>query len=279
MRPLIPRCIMAVVQGQGVVGRLMDVAALPIWSEWERYEREEVALADVNAIELRVPTVQHLRALWLEGLPDGGVFVPGLVSVPAAAPVIVRIAIEAPRAVTMFVRGTVTWRRLQAGASGPEKPASGLLLRSGTGIAFDATERPRLLFLERLERGAANEGRASSRYPSELPGELMVRDGERAVPIRVQDVGTHGARVWLPAKAYVDKSTPVRLWLSSNTSGASSFAPLVGQVSWVDRVRGDTLGVQLALGTKEDRLHWARVFRHCQHDFERLFVTAERRVG
>jgi hypothetical protein len=133
-----------------------------------------------------------------------------------------------------------------------------------------------------MERGAARDGRSSSRYPTSLPGELMVRDGERALPIRVDDVGTHGARVRLPAKAFVKKETTVRLWLAWNASGASSFAPLPGRVMWVDhldRVGGEDLGVQLDLGSKEDRLHWARVFRGCQQEFERHATPSERRVG
>jgi hypothetical protein len=241
---------------------------------------------DVAAIDLRVQSAQHFRALWLDGLPDGGVFVPGLVGLAAATPVVLRVIVDEPKPSTTFLRGSVAWRRLQAGAAGGDLSSSSVLLRPGSGVAFEAAMRPRLIFLERLERGAANDGRSGSRYPTRLSGELMVRDGERALQIRVDDIGTHGARVRLPTKAYVIKDTAVRLWLAWNSSGASSFAPLPGRVMWVDRVErdgdrvgGEDLGVQLDLGSKEDRLHWARVFRGCQQDYERHATPSERRVG
>lgn len=239
-------------------------------------------MADVSAIELRVKTAEDLRAWWLDGFPDGGLFVPGPVNLAAGSKIVIRIVIEGMSTTGTVLTGTVAWRRLTAGsvhaANRPESPGSHAL-RAGIGVAFDASMRGRLLFLDRLGRGAAVNARGGYRYPASLVGELAVRGGERAISIRVDDVGPHGARVRLSEEGCVGPTTPVRLWLAADTSGASSFAALAGNVAWVGHDAEGPLGIRLELGNKEDRLHWARVFNRCRAEFERRFVVVDRLVG
>ena len=231
-----------------------------------------------NAIEIRVRHAEDLRGWWLDGFQDGGIFIPGAVSLPAGTPVSVRIVTELPVAGSTVLSGTIIWRRLpqRGGAAAPNGVTP---LRAGAGIAFDASMRSRLLFLDRLERGAAHEGRSAIRYPASLGGELVVLDGDRALPVRVEDVGVRGARVHLTEGSFLAPSVPVRLWLAAGESGASSFAPLAGHVAWLNRGESERLGVKLELGNKEDRLHWARVVNRCREDFERRFIAIERMVG
>ena len=239
--------------------------------------------AGVSAIELRVKSAEDLQAWWLDGFPDGGLFVPGPVALPAGSRVLVRIFTEHPTSATTVLSGTVAWRRLSAGAihaaNRPESSRASQELRAGIGIAFDPAMRGRLLFLDRLGRGATHDGRAGVRYPASMVGELAVRGGERAVSVQVDDVGPRGARLRLADGAVVSGTTPVRLWLAADVSGASSFAPLAGNVAWVGRHAEGPLGVRLDLGNKEDRLHWARVFNRCRAEFERRFVAVDRLVG
>ena len=243
--------------------------------------------AEVSAIELRVRTAEDLRTWWLDGFPDGGLFVPGPSGLPAGSQVDVRIFTELPTTGSTVLSGIVAWRRLSAGsilsANPPESIGQGSRgsheLRPGIGIAFDASMRNRLLFLDRLGRGTAHDGRAGVRYPARLVGELAVRGGERALSIEVDDVGPRGARVLLSGDGFIGAGTPVRLWLAADSSGASSFAALAGNVAWVGRGAEGPLGVRLELENKEDRLHWARVFNGCRAGFERRYVAVDRLVG
>lgn len=237
-------------------------------------------MADVSAIELRVRHAEDLRAWWLDGVADGGLFIPHVVTVAAGTPIVVRILTERPHPGSTVLRGTVIWRRLSAGAVGSVDPkmSGAFPLRPGLGIQFDPSMRSRLLFLDRLERGAAADGRSGLRYPASLVGELGVRGDERALEVSVEDVGPRGARIRAPNPSLFAGAAgggTVRLWLASGTSGTSSFASLAGRVAWVDKALGQTAGVRLELGTKEDRLHWARVFSRCREDFERRFISVE----
>ena len=233
-------------------------------------------MLDVTAIELRVQSFAHLRPLWLPGFADGGLFVPRLVSLAAATPVVVRVVVERPQPAVTLLHGTVAWRRLRAGGGVQEAAHAGPMpLRAGTAVTFGSEMRSRLAYLQRLEREPAADLRNGNRYPAQLAGELRVRDDGRALPIRVDDVGTHGARLRLPAKGLAVKDAPVRLWLAVQASGVSSFAPLAGRVSWVDRARGELLGVHLTLSSREDRLHWARLFSRGREEFERNFVSLD----
>jgi hypothetical protein len=239
--------------------------------------------SDVSAIELRVRTAEDLQGWWLDGFPDGGLFVPGTIALPAGSRVVLRISTEHPSAGSTVLMGTVAWRRLSAGAvlaaNRPPAAESGPVLRPGLGIAFDPAMRSRLLFLDRVGRGAAQDGRAGLRYPAALVGELAVRGGERAISVAVDDVGPRGVRIRLAGDGFVRAGTPIRLWLAEGTSGASSFAALAGHVAWVGRGTEGPLGIRLELGSKEDRLHWARVFHRCRAEFERRFVAEARLVG
>jgi hypothetical protein len=140
--------------------------------------------------------------------------------------------------------------------------------------------RPRLLFLERLARQAAQDARGGHRYPAHFLGELAVLGREGVTQVVASDIGPHGARLSLPAQGFLGARTPVCLRLACDASGASSFAPLGGHVAWARGERGgETIGVHLDLASKEDRLHWARVFHRCRADFEQRFIAVDRLVG
>jgi hypothetical protein len=233
---------------------------------------------DVTAIELRVQHPEDLRNYFLDGLLNGGLFVPGIFALPAGSPVVVHVFHELPTPGSTILTGIIVWRRMMAGAQGAASSTSGTFpLRPGVGVEFDPAMRTRLLFLDRLERGTTRDGRTGVRYPAQLRGELSLRGDERALEVAVDDVGPRGVRVLLPATSVLSSAAAVRLWLTSPESGASSFAALAGHVAWVDKAHGDRAGLHLELGSREDRLHWARVFNRCREDFEGRFVRVDSR--
>ncbi len=238
-------------------------------------------LEGLRVITLRVHHLDELSAFWLDSFTDGGIFVPD-VDLAAGTPVVVHVFTEEPERASTNLVGVVAWHRLTAGAGRAVDPkaTSAFPLRAGIGVAFDRAMRGRLLFLDRLARQATHESRRGQRYPSALVGELAVRSGERALAVEIADVGPHGARVAVPDPSEVlGKGAPVRLWLGCSSSGVSSFAPLAGEICWVDRAHGDSVGIRLQLGSREDRLHWARVFLRCREAYERGVIPHNRHAG
>jgi len=228
---------------------------------------------ETSTIEIRLRSAEDVRAWWLDGFADGGVFVPGVFTMPAGSPILVRLLTELPAGACTVLTGTVIWRRLPTRGDGPE------LLRPGIGVAFDPTMRNRVLFLDRLGRGTASDSRGGARYPTRLASEVAVREAERAQPAEVLDVGPRGARVITPRASFVEAGSTVRLWVAPEQSGESTFAPLTGRVAWLDRSDAETFGVRLDLATKEERLHWAKVVTRARETLERAAHLVDRRVG
>ena len=217
-------------------------------------------------IEVRVQRLDELRALWLDAFADGAIFVPALMDVAAGSRVLVHVRYTQPAIGSVFLTGTVAYRRALAGARPrPARRVSGTFaIEPGVAIAFDATVRNRIVFLERLERGASPEARRGPRYPTMLEGELLVRRSESPVLVRIDDVGPHGARIVAPG--IVDGVRVGALARLSLVAGGTT-APLAVQVVWVDRTHGDALGARMVLTSAEERLQWARVFSACRSSF------------
>ncbi len=231
---------------------------------------------DASTIEIRFRRAEDLRAWWLDGFEEGGLFVPGTFALSAGTPVLLRIFTELPTPSTTLLTGTVIWRRL------PPRLETPGALRAGVGIAFDASMRHRVLFLDRLGRGAAHDGRTALRYPTRLASEVGLREGERAQPGEILDVSPHGARVHLIRSGLADvvaNGGTVKLWVAPPVSGEASFSPLAGRVAWLDRSSGDKFGLRLELATKDDRLHWAKVVTRCREAVERERQLVDRLVG
>jgi Tfp pilus assembly protein PilZ len=228
---------------------------------------------DPSAIEIRVRDAEELRSAWLDGFEHGGIFVPGAFNLAAGLPVRVRITTERPAATTV-VDGTIVWRRLVQ-----RENASPAALRAGIGIAFAPSMRARVAFLDRLSRGAAADGRAAVRYPADLRGELLVRNGERPSPALLVDVAVRGARVILSESANVTPESAVELRIALPRSGESVRSGLVGRVAWWHRDAKTVLGVRLELATAEERLHWAKVVTRAREVFEERPIKVQKLVG
>jgi Tfp pilus assembly protein PilZ len=231
---------------------------------------------DPSAIEIRVRDAEELRSAWLDGFEHGGIFVPGAFSLAAGLPVRVRIVTERPAATTVL-DGTIVWRRL------PQREnvvAAGMAsLRPGIGIAFGASMSQRVLFLDRLARGAASEGRAAVRYPTEMRGEVFVRDSERPAPAMLVDVAVRGARILLSEPVIVGRESVVEVRIASPRSGESVRSGLVGRVAWSTREGKTQMGVRLELATTEERLHWAKVVTRAREVFEERPIKVPKLVG
>jgi len=222
-------------------------------------------------IEIRVGSPDELRGLWLDGMPFGGIFVPGAVSLSAGMPVFVHVVMEGPALASVTLTATVAWRRHPV----RESIAPHVTLRPGVGIAFDAEMRDRVLFLDRLARGDAEEKRQGIRYPATLHGELVLLDGERAIDTRVEDVGPRGARISLKIEADLVPGSPVRLWVAHAYSGENAFVPLAARIAWSDPDRPKLAGISLDLMTKEERLIWARIVTRARSMLEAKLVPHE----
>ncbi len=230
-----------------------------------------------RTIEIRLRDADELRMAWLDGLQDGGVFVPGAFELGAGAPVILRVMIERPVATTTVLIGSVVWRRLPARE--PAVSSSSITLRAGIGVSFASSMRARALFLERIARGAASEVRAALRYPTEIAGEVAARTSERAAPARLLDVSVHGARLYLGASAFLETGAAIELRIAAPTSGELSRAPLGARVAWIDRSTGQHVGVRLDLGTTDERLIWAKIVTRAREALEEQPIRVDRLVS
>jgi hypothetical protein len=228
---------------------------------------------ETSTIEIRLRRAEDIRAWWLDGFADGGVFVPGLFALSAGTPVLVRLLTELPVVGSTVLSGMVIWRRL------PTRNETAATLRPGIGIAFEPSMRSRVIFLDRLGRGAASDSRGGVRYPTLIASEIAVRESERAQPAEVLDVGPRGARILMPRTSFVEAGSAVRVWIAPAQSGESSFAPLSGRVAWLDRSKAETFGVRLDLANKDDRLHWAKVVTRAREAIERDSHRVDRLVG
>lgn len=227
--------------------------------------------------EIRLRDADELKLAWLDGLDDGGLFLPGNFPITAGASVVLRVTIERPMPTTTLLAGTVAWRRLPQRESAER--TSSVRLRAGIGVSFAPSMRPRALFLDRLGRGSAAEGRSVMRYPTELAGELSARASERATAARVVDVSVRGARVALITSAFIDVGSPIELRLAAASSGEHRRVPLHGHVAWVERSSGQQLGVRLDLSTTDERLIWAKIVTRARESLEHQPIRIERLVG
>lgn len=232
---------------------------------------------DRPVLELRVRDPGELRAWWLDGYAAGALFVPGGADLPAGTEVLVRVVIERAEGRDLQgstnVVGTVVFRRLAAGSVAPPGTAH-LPLRPGVGVAFDPSMRARVVHLERLARGAANEARASSRYAVEVPGHVALREGEHPHRALLDEIGTRGARVSVPSGAIATASTRVVVAIHDRELGVSTA--LAGRVAWTDRSASNVFGITLELATREDRAAWARVVTRARESMERRRVGVDR---
>ncbi len=226
-----------------------------------------VADVETPCLELRVARLAELREAWLDGFAEGGVFVPGAVPLSTGARVAVRVTVEEAPALETLLAGVVAFRSVQ-GAEAVRR--TGTRLAPGVGVMFDAAMRPRVLFLDRAARGVLPEQlRRGPRWPLRAYGELAIRPDERARQAEIVDVSARGAQLELPdGPAFVARGAAVRVWVAFAPSGESSFAPLAARVAWLAG-DGARLGVELALATAADRVHWERVVAHAGAAFER----------
>ncbi|MGZ3420342.1 MAG: hypothetical protein ACXVEE_20875 [Polyangiales bacterium] len=228
---------------------------------------------DPSAIEIRVRDAEELRSVWLDGFEQGGIFIPGAFNLAAGLPVRIRITTERPAATTVL-DGTVVWRRL------PQREStSPAVLRAGIGIAFAPSMSARVLFLDRLSRGAAADGRAAVRYPTDMRGELLVRSNDRPSPALLVDVAVRGAKILLSEPVVVTPESVVELRVASPRSGESVRAGLVARVAWSNRDGKTAMGVRLELATAEERLHWAKVVTRAREVFEEHPIKVPKLVG
>jgi Tfp pilus assembly protein PilZ len=230
-----------------------------------------------TTIELSLADAGELRNAWLDGYQNGGMFIPGTFAVPAGAAVLVRVHVERPRPTATVLLGTVVWRRLPQ--RDPVIGASSVTLRAGIGISFAASMQGRVLFLDRLARGTATEGRSAARYPTELAGEVCARDSERPIDARVLDVAVRGAGISLSKPAFLDAGAAIEVRVGIPRSGEVSRAPLRGRVAWVERATGQMVGVKLDLATTDERLVWAKIVTRAREELEANPIRVERRVG
>ncbi len=229
---------------------------------------------EARTIELHLQDPEGLRDLWLDDVPEGGVFVPGVFPLSAGTDVLVRVIVDnvAGSTATTLLTATVIWRRLP-----PRDPArTATSLRAGVGVAFHTEMRARAAFLERLSHGATAEGRSAVRYPARLPGELRTRAAvefgaqERPLSIVVVDVGVRGARLEVESAAFLEPKQRIELAVVLPRSGEVNLAPLVGHIAWrsVSREGQTSFGARLDLETREERLHWAKIVTRVREALE-----------
>lgn len=230
-----------------------------------------------RTVEIRLRDADELRMAWLDGLQEGGVFVPGAFAIGAGAPVILRVMIEKPVATTTVLMGSVVWRRLPQRE--PAFGSSSITLRAGIGVAFAPSMRGRALFLERIARGAASEDRGAIRYPTDLAGEVSARTSEKAFSARMLDVSVRGARLHLAAPAFLEAGGAIEIRIAHAVSGELSRAPLTGRVAWLDRPTGQHVGVRLDLSSTEERLIWAKIVTRARESLEEQPIRVDRLVG
>jgi Tfp pilus assembly protein PilZ len=238
-----------------------------------------------RTIEIRVRDAGELRVAWLDGLSDGGVFLPGNFSVGAGTPVLLRVVVERPTPTTTLLIGSVVWRRLPQRE--PVMGQSSITLRAGIGISLAPSMRARALFLDRLARGSAGEARGALRYPTDLPGELTVRTDERATAARVLDVSVRGARVSLSSQAFVQAGSAIEARIAVATSGEFARMPLRGRVAWIgersdaaiNRNSSQQVGVRLDLSTTDERLIWAKIVTRAREALEEQPIRVEKLTG
>ena len=166
----------------------------------------------------------------------------------------------------------------------PATSTSSITLRAGIGISFTPEMASRVLFLDRLARGAANESRSSARYPTNLLGEVEARETERPVEARVLDVAVHGARVSVARGAFVDAGSAVSMRIAMPRSGEVARSPLRGRVAWVspaarEGVSSRTIGVRLELATSDERLIWAKIVTRAREELEASPIRVERQLA
>lgn len=230
-----------------------------------------------QTIELRVRSADELRVAWLDGLQDGGIFLPGAFAISAGAPVLLRVLVEEPTPTTTVLAGTIVWRRLPQRE--PVAGHSSITLRAGIGVSLATAMRPRALFLDRLARGSAAEGRSALRYPTEIPGELTARETERATTAVVVDVSVRGARMMLASPAFLAMGCTIEARIAVPRSGEFPRMPLRGRVAWVDRGSGQHVGLRLDLGSTEERLIWAKIVTRARESLEDHPIRVERLTG
>ena len=231
-----------------------------------------------STFEIHLRDADELRLAWLDGLDDGGLFLPGDFSVSAGSPVLLRVIIDRPAPTTTLLAGIVAWRRLPTRQLG-EPRRSGINLRAGIGVSFAPSMRVRALFLDRLGRGSAGESRTALRYPVDLPGDLSARSSERATGARIVDVSLRGTRVALATSAFLDVGSAIELHVAVASSGEFSRWPLHGHVAWIERSSGQQLGVRLDLATSEERLIWAKIVTRARESLEAHPIRITRLVG
>jgi Tfp pilus assembly protein PilZ len=228
--------------------------------------REGGMAMDPTTIEISLGDAGELRDAWLDGFQNGGMFIAGTFAIAAGAAVLVRVQVERPSPTNTLLLGTVIWRRLPQ-----REPAVGLssiTLRAGIGISFAPAMQGRVLFLDRLARGTTNESRTATRYPTQLLGELVAREGERPVEARLLDVSVRGACVSLAHGAFLDPGAAIEMRVAMPRSGEIVRAPLCGRVAWVNRATGQSLGVRLDLATTDERLSWAKIVTRARETLE-----------
>ncbi|MGZ3421168.1 MAG: hypothetical protein ACXVEF_24530 [Polyangiales bacterium] len=223
-------------------------------------------------VELRVADPTALQAWWLEGLPHGGMFVPGDLDLFAGAAVRLCIVIEGNPVGSTLIEGTVVHRRTSAGASAPP-PAlrRASLLQPGVGIAFDEGTLRRSTYLIERSRGFAKESRNGLRWPVGIGAHVVLRDGQRPARVSLEDVGTRGARISLPPGVVPDRESQATLAIRSTELEVTSA--FLGVIAWTNE---RSLGMTLALETKEERARWARLVTRAREAFERRRAAAIR---
>ncbi len=242
-------------------------------------------------IDARVADAGELRAVWLDDIPHGGLFIGGSFSVAAGANVRLRIQTARPPSTTIL-DAVVVWRRLPPAEA---RRTSAISLRPGIGVAFTPAMHARVAFLSRLSRGADgaarapayDEGRRSTRYPTSLRGEIVVpavgRGDARAHAAVLRDVAVHGAALSVADAVELSPGQPISLRLAPNQSGESALSSLHGRVAWVGSERGRAArrvtGVQLRLDSAPERLHWAKIVTRARQAFEHDPIRVSNLVG
>ena len=222
-------------------------AAAPMRGPAELHERPAALL------RLRVPNRGAWARYFDANAVGGGVFCP--TSDPAEVGTEVRLEIVFVGGPRFFVRGAVTWRRLQA---------KDRRTRAGVGIQVFPTERAKINYVNRWTQGTATDQRRGRRLPVKLPVAYSARAGRRVN--FTSDINEQG--VFVRSQELLPLGTPIRLLLMP-PGGMPPF-DLRGRVSrLVERADERGMGIGLEFGTGEVRGRYASFVESLEEKFLR----------
>jgi len=183
--------------------------------------------------------------------PSGGLFVPGTDTPSVGTPVTVEVAFQGgPR---VLLHGVVSWRR----ATGDART------RPGVGVAVDASERPKLSFIQGYVRGGLLDVREKRRLPVRLRVAYTGPRGRRVNFTR--DINEEGAFVRASEMLDVGQKT---LLLISPPGGDYKPIEVHGEIARQQNDGADRgVGVRFEFASPEEEERFLQFVKRLETDY------------